>query len=73
MGISVALYQSVSCHCEKVSTSLYNSTIRKGIDLPNGETSKRGIVSEGLNAHGLGRNHLHDSGVAGLDEFLAQS
>lgn len=33
------------------------------------ETSKRGVVSEGLDAHGLGGNHLDDSGVTRLDEL----
>lgn len=37
--------------------------------ITDGETTKRRIVSESLNAHGLGRNHLHDSGIARLDEL----
>lgn len=40
------------------------------LNLPNGETSKRRVVSEGLNTHGLGGNHLDDSGITRLDEFL---
>lgn len=35
----------------------------------DGETSQRGVVSESLNAHGLGGNHLDDSGITGLDEL----
>jgi len=35
----------------------------------NGETSQRGVVGEGLNAHGLGGDHLDDSGITGLDEL----
>jgi hypothetical protein len=37
----------------------------------DGETSKRGVVGEGLNAHGLGGNHLDDGGVTRLDELRA--
>jgi hypothetical protein len=37
--------------------------------ITDGETAERWIVSEGLNAHGLGRNHLDDSSVTRLDEF----
>jgi hypothetical protein len=33
------------------------------------EATKGWVVSESLNAHGLGRNHLDDSCVTGLDEF----
>lgn len=35
----------------------------------DGETTERRVVSEGLNAHGLGGNHLDDGGVTGLDEL----
>ena len=35
----------------------------------DGKAAERWIVSEGLNTHGLGRNHFHDSSVARLDEF----
>jgi hypothetical protein len=35
----------------------------------DGETTKRGVVGEGLNAHGLGGNHLDDGGVTRLDEL----
>jgi hypothetical protein len=35
----------------------------------DGETTKRWVVGEGLNTHGLGRNHLDDSSVTRLDEF----
>jgi hypothetical protein len=34
-----------------------------------GETTKRRVVSEGLNAHGLGGNHLDDGSVTRLDEL----
>ena len=34
-----------------------------------GETSKRGVLSESLDTHGLGRLHLYDSSVTGLDEL----
>lgn len=29
----------------------------------DGETAKRRVLSEGLNTHGLGRNHLDDGGI----------
>jgi hypothetical protein len=35
----------------------------------DGETTKRWIVGEGFNTHGLGRNHFDDSRVTRLDEF----
>lgn len=35
----------------------------------DGETTQRRVVSESLNAHRLGGNHLNDSGVTGLDEL----
>jgi len=35
----------------------------------NGETSKRWVVGESLNAHGLGWYHFDDGSVTGLDEF----
>ncbi len=35
----------------------------------DGETTKRRVVSESLNAHGLGGNHLDDGSVTGLDEL----
>lgn len=35
----------------------------------DGETTKRRVVSEGLNAHGLGGNHLDDGGITRLDEL----
>jgi hypothetical protein len=35
----------------------------------DGETTKRRVVSEGLNAHGLGGNHLDDGSVTRLDEL----
>jgi hypothetical protein len=35
----------------------------------DGETAERGVLSESLNAHGLGGNHLDDSGITGLDEL----
>lgn len=37
--------------------------------ITDSETSKRGIVSEGLHAHGLGGNHLDDSSITRLDEL----
>lgn len=37
--------------------------------ITDGETSKRWVVSESLNAHGLGWNHLDDGGITGLDEL----
>ena len=39
------------------------------MNLPDGETTKGRIVGESLNAHGLGRNHLDDSGITRLDEL----
>jgi len=35
----------------------------------DGETTERRVVSEGLNAHGLGGNHLDDGSVTRLDEL----
>ena len=35
----------------------------------DGETTKRWVVSESLNAHGLAGNHLHDGSITGFDEF----
>jgi len=35
----------------------------------DGETTKRRVVGESLNAHGLGGNHLDDGGVTRLDEL----
>ena len=35
----------------------------------DGETTQRRVVSESLNAHGLGRNHLDDGSVTRLDEL----
>jgi len=37
--------------------------------ITDGKTSKRGVVSESLNAHWLRWNHLYDSGITRLDEF----
>lgn len=37
----------------------------------DGETTERGVLSESLNAHGLGGNHLDDSGITRLDELGA--
>ena len=37
----------------------------------DGEATKRGVVGEGLNAHGLGGNHLDDGSVTRLDELGA--
>lgn len=38
----------------------------------DGETAERGVVGEGLNAHGLGGNHLDDGSVTRLDELGAR-
>jgi len=35
----------------------------------DGETTKRRVVSEGFNAHGLGGNHLDDGSITRLDEL----
>jgi len=35
----------------------------------DGKSTKRWVVSEGLNAHRLGRNHLDNGGITGLDEL----
>lgn len=35
----------------------------------NGETTERRVLGESLNTHGLGRNHLDDGSVTGLDEL----
>ena len=35
----------------------------------DGKTTERGIFGEGLNAHGLGGNHLDDSGITRFDEL----
>lgn len=35
----------------------------------DGETAQGRVVSEGLHAHGLGGNHLDDSGITRLDEL----
>ena len=35
----------------------------------DGETTERGVLVEGLHAHGLGRNHLDDGSVTRLDEL----
>lgn len=35
----------------------------------DGETTERGVLSESLNTHGLGGNHLDDGGITGLDEL----
>jgi len=37
--------------------------------LPDGETTKGWVVSEGLNTHWLGGNHLDNGGVTGLNEL----
>merc|ERR1719309_233724 len=37
--------------------------------VPDGEPSKRRVVGEGLHAHGLAREQLHDGSVSGLDEL----
>jgi len=37
----------------------------------DGETTKRGVVGEGLNTHGLAGNHLDDGGITRLDELGA--
>jgi len=35
------------------------------MNVPNGETAKRRIFGEGLDAHGLGRNQLDNGGITG--------
>ena len=35
----------------------------------DGETTKRWVVGEGLNTHGLGWNHLDDSSITRFDEL----
>lgn len=43
-----------------------------GDSLPHvthGEATERGEVGEGLDAHGLRGDQLHDAGIAGLDEL----
>ena len=35
----------------------------------HGEAAERGEVGEGLHAHGLGGDQLHDAGITGLDEL----
>jgi len=35
----------------------------------HGKPAKRRVVSESFDAHGLGRNHLHDGSVTRLDEL----
>jgi len=37
--------------------------------ITNGETSKRWVISEGLNTHRLGWNHLDDGSITRLDEL----
>merc|ERR1719309_358670 len=37
--------------------------------VPDGEPSKRRVVGEGLHAHGLAGEQLHDGSVSGLDEL----
>jgi len=48
----------------------FNNTDRHGLaHVTDGETAKRWVVGEGLNAHGLGWNHLHDGSITRLDEL----
>ena len=55
------------------SSSLLNSLDDTDSDglahVTDGETSERRVVGEGLDAHGLGRNHLDDGSVTRLDEL----
>lgn len=47
-----------------------DDTDRNGLThITNGETSERRIVGKGLDAHRLGRNHLDNGCVSGLDEL----
>lgn len=46
-----------------------NSQNREKNLLANGETTERRVLGESLNTHGLGRNHLDDGSVTGLDEL----
>merc|ERR1719402_1875268 len=39
------------------------------LHVTDGETSKGSVLLEGLYAHGLAGNHLHDAGVTRLDEL----
>jgi hypothetical protein len=34
----------------------------------DGETTERGVVGEGLDTHGLGRDHLDKASVTGFDD-----
>lgn len=52
--------------------NLLNDTDGNGLaHVTDSKTTKRGVLSESLNAHGLGGNHLDDSGITGLDELRA--
>lgn len=66
----------MGCLCNLASSRLvalhYTFDYTDGNSLAHvtdGETSKRWVVSEGLNTHWLGWNHLDDGGVTGLDEL----
>ena len=48
---------------------LYHTNSNSLSHVTNGEATKRWVVSESLNAHGLRGNHLNDCGVAGFDEL----
>lgn len=53
-----------------VEEKLTDDTDGNGLShVTDGETTKWGVVSESLNAHGLGGNHLGDSGITRLDEL----
>jgi hypothetical protein len=41
----------------------------KGVNSPDSETTERRIISEGLNTHRLGWNHLDDGSITRLDEL----
>lgn len=60
--------------CKVVSKSMNLEEVLGGVNtslshVTNGETSKRRVVSEGLNTHRLGWNHLHDGSITRLDEL----
>ena len=62
---------------EGVSINFFKEEIREYIHsdsdslshVTDSETSKRRIISEGLNTHGLGWNHLYDGSITRLDEL----
>jgi hypothetical protein len=53
----------------ETSTDLDNTNSNSLSHVTNGETSERRVVSEGLNTHGLGWNHLDNGSITRLDEL----